>query len=63
VPDQAAPVERPLAESERDEAERIAAVFRAEGRSIARTARRLGVARHWLKYRLAKYGLDRVDRK
>lgn len=52
---------RALAESEIAEAERIACAWKAEGYSIARTARRLGVTRHWLKYRLNKYGLRGVD--
>lgn len=54
---------KPLAEGELAEAERIARAWKAEGYSIARTARRLGVARHWLKYRLVKYGIRGVEGK
>jgi len=54
---------RPLSEAQQAEAERIARAWRAEGYSIARTARRLGVPRHWLKYRLTKYAIAPVEKK
>jgi len=53
---------RPLSEAQQAEAERIARAWRAEGYSIARTARRLGVPRHWLKYRLTKYAIAPVEK-
>jgi DNA-binding NtrC family response regulator len=36
-------------------------VLREEGWVVARAARRLGVPRHWLRYRMKRYGLRRPD--
>jgi DNA-binding NtrC family response regulator len=38
---------------------RLRRLLQEEGWNIARAARRLGVARHWLKYRMAKFHLHR----
>jgi len=40
-----------------DEPERLRQVLEEEGWVVARAARRLGVPRHWLRYRMAKWGL------
>jgi DNA-binding NtrC family response regulator len=42
-----------------DEPERLRRVLEAEGWVVSRAARRLGVPRHWLRYRMKKYGLRR----
>jgi two-component system, NtrC family, response regulator AtoC len=42
-----------------DEAARVLDALKAERWNVARAARRLGVERHWLKYRMAKHGLQR----
>ncbi len=44
-----------------DEPERLRRVLEEEGWVVARAARRLGVARHWLRYRIKKYGLTRRE--
>ena len=36
-------------------------VLRQEGWVVARAARRLGVPRHWLRYRMKRYGIRRPD--
>jgi len=36
-------------------------VLREEGWVVARAARRLGVARHWLRYRMKRHGIRRPD--
>jgi len=44
-----------------DEPERLRRVLEEEGWIVARAARRLGVPRHWLRYRIKKYELDRSN--
>jgi DNA-binding NtrC family response regulator len=44
---------------EAEEAARLSTILCDEGWNLARAARRLGVERHWLKYRIRKYGLTR----
>jgi len=44
-----------------DEASRLLRALTEEGWNVARTARRLGVERHWLRYRMAKHGLQRPE--
>ena len=41
-----------------DEAERLCRVLREERWNVARAARRLGVPRHWVRYRMVKYRLS-----
>ncbi len=45
-----------------DEPQRLRRVLEEEGWVVARAARRLGVPRHWLRYRMKKYGLTHGDR-
>jgi DNA-binding NtrC family response regulator len=46
-----------LPEEEREDRTRVADALRATAGNVSRTARRLGVTRSRLRYRIAKYGL------
>ncbi len=45
--------------AEGDEAQRIRHALRDAGWNVTRAARRLGVERHWLRYRMKKLGIER----
>ncbi len=51
-------VERGLGAAD-DEASRLRRLLEDEGWNVAKAARRRGVPRHWLRYRMSKYGLHR----
>lgn len=50
-------------ESIGDAPARLRALLRDTGWNVAKAARRLGVERHWLKYRMEKFGIRRADKK
>ncbi len=55
--------QRARAERGGDDRERLVRTLEQQGWNIARAARRLGVERHWLRYRMRKLGIARPDGK
>lgn len=59
----AAPAGRASVEGRGDEAALVRRLLEEEGWSVAAAARRHGVARHWMRYRMSKYGIKKPPTK